>query len=248
MGRPKSGLVTALLVLALVGCARDPAPADTAEPGEPAGPSATSTTTPTESAFDPESVELPGEPFEGWPEAGARLGVVGVDASDVLNLRAGPGVNFNVVAELAPLESDVMATGRARQIDGMTSIWVEAEVDGEIGWANSRYLAYLGSVDDVTSRLGTPAGGSELPDVADTVVRQWSSGAEVESRANVTVVDGPHHGDLGEITVDVLGMADDSVLGTRLHIFASPDGGRFTARTVEATVLCSRGVVDGLCL
>lgn len=248
MWRPKISLVTALLVLALVGCAREPAPADTVEPAESPEPSATATTTPTEAAVEPESDDLPGEPFEGWPEVGARLGVVGVGARDVLNLRAGPGVSFEVIAELAPLEADVMATGRSRQIDGMSSIWVEAEVDGVTGWANSRFLAYLGAVDDITSRLGTPAGGSELTDVADAVVRQWSSRVEGELRTNVTVVDGPHHGDLGEITVDVLGWGDDSVLGTRLHIFASPDGGRFTARTVEATVLCARGVVDGLCL
>jgi hypothetical protein len=164
----------------------------------------------------------------------------------VLNLRAGPGVDFDVVAELAPLEADVIATGRSRLIDDMSSIWVEAEVDGVTGWANSRFLALLGGVDDITSQLGTPAGGSELVDVAEAVARQWAG--EAEDYITVTVVDGPRHGDLGEITVDVLGMGDDSVLGARLHIFASPDGGRFTARTVEATMLCARGVDDGLCI
>ena len=246
MRRLGSGLVSALLALALVGCAGDPVPAETPEPG---GPSATPTTSPTEPSADPEPDGLPGEPFDSGPPAGAQLGVVGVEASDVLNLRSGPGVDFDVVAGLAPLEADVIATGRSRLIDVMSSIWVEADVDGVTGWANSRYLAYLGQVGDITSRLGTPAGGSELTDVAEAVVDQWvGEGEGSEFRPTVTVVDGPHHGDLGEITVDLLGVGDDSVLGTRLHIFATPDGGRFTARTVEATVLCARGVVDGLCI
>ena len=240
MGRRVLGPVVAALILGLVGCTGDQVPADTPTPD---GPSPTPTSAPTEPPADPD--ELPGEAFPGHP-ADSRLAVVGVAASDVLNLRSGPGVDFDVIAELAPLEDDVIATGRSRLLGGMTSIWVEAEVDGVTGWANSRYLAYLGSVDDITSQLGTPAGGSELVDVADAVARQWAGdGADY---ITVTVVDGPHHGDLGEITVDVLGLGDDSVMGARLHIFASPDGGRFTARTVESTLLCARGVDDGLCI
>lgn len=235
-------MVIAMLALALAGCA-DPAPVGSPDPETP---SPTPTPTVTEPVEEPE--ELPGEAIDWGPQDGAVLAVVGVAADDVLNLRDGPGVGFDVVAELAPLEDDVVATGRARQIEG-SAVWVEAAAGGATGWANYAYLAYLGQVDDITSRLGTPAGGSELVDVADAVVRQWSGEAEEgEARRTVTVVDGPHYGDLGEITVDVLGMGDDSVLGTRLHIFASPDGGRFTARTVEATVLCARGVTEGLCL
>ena len=256
MGRQRLGLVIILTVLALGGCGGEPVAAGSAEPDEPSpasAPSPSETPDPSEdvagsadSADSADSDGLPGEAFLSGPEQGAHLGVVGVGADDVLNLRAGPGVSFDVVSELAPLETDVIATGRSRWLDGMSSIWVEAEVAGVTGWANSRFLAYLGSVQDVTAQLGTPAGGSELPELADRVARQWSG--DTEGWSTVMVVDGPHHGDVGEITVDVLGMGDDSVMGARLHIFASPDGGRFTARTVEATMLCARGVVGGECI
>jgi hypothetical protein len=62
------------------------------------------------------------------------------------------------------------------------------------------------------------------------------------------VVDGPHVGDLGEVTVDVVGLADDSILGWRLHVFAQPEGATFHVRTVEQTVLCARGADAGLCV
>ena len=67
---------------------------------------------------------------------------------------------------------------------------------------------------------------------------------------DVVVVDGPSVGDLGEITIDVVGFGDDAVLGERLHVFAEPDQGgeSFTVRSVEATTLCRRGVSDGRCV
>ena len=62
----------------------------------------------------------------------------------------------------------------------------------------------------------------------------------------------------GEVTVDVLNIGDDSLLGFRLLVFATPeaedwmseDPGPFTLRTVKRTILCHshRGVTaDGLC-
>ncbi|NNC44231.1 MAG: hypothetical protein HKO03_13440 [Acidimicrobiia bacterium] len=61
----------------------------------------------------------------------------------------------------------------------------------------------------------------------------------------------PTEGDLGEVTYDVVGIGDDSVLGERLHIFGQPtgDGSGFSLMAVESQVLCGRGVTDqGLCI
>ena len=62
---------------------------------------------------------------------------------------------------------------------------------------------------------------------------------------------------LGEMTVDVVNIGDDSVLGFRLRIFAHPaedwtqdDPGPFTLKSVESTLMCHsyRGVSEeGLC-
>ena len=55
--------------------------------------------------------------------------------------------------------------------------------------------------------------------------------------------------------VDVIGLGDDSIKGERLHVFATvvyDDAGRvvvsYDLKSVEATLLCGRGVSDGLCL
>lgn len=64
------------------------------------------------------------------------------------------------------------------------------------------------------------------------------------------MVEGPVTGDLGEVTIDVVGLADDSILGYRLRVFAHPpeNNGDFTLKTVERTLLCRRGVSGELCL
>lgn len=248
MRHRRRGLTTALIVaaLALGACATDTEDGDASpggttpvdEPTEPVEP-----TEPTQPAEPP--AELPGEPFDLAPEAGAELAVVGVAADDVLNVREAPGVEYAVVAELDPLATDVTATGEARQLDD-GQVWVEVETGDGPGWANLSYLAYPGRVDDITSQLGDLPSGTDLVAVAEEVAEIRAPSAE--GNPTVTVVDGPHEGDLAEIVVDVLGLADDSVLGERLHVFARVDGDRYTVRTVEAMALCARGVTDGLCL
>jgi hypothetical protein len=47
-------------------------------------------------------------------------------------------------------------------------------------------------------------------------------------------------GDLGEVTYDVVGLADDAVRGLRLHVFGEPEGEEFTLKSVEMTALCAR--------
>jgi hypothetical protein len=58
----------------------------------------------------------------------------------------------------------------------------------------------------------------------------------------------PSEGDLGEVTFDVVGYPDDAVYGQRLHVFGrSGEGGGFDLKSVESTLLCRRGVADGVC-
>lgn len=199
----------------------------------------------------PAPSELPGERIEIFPYEAALLGVVGVAADDVLNVRAAPGARYEVVAELDPLDDGISPTGHNRQLDD-GAIWAEITVDGTTGWASTAFLAHLGDVRDVTSEL-YPAvadrpSGDTMVQLGEQVAGQRAGEGEPEPR--IVVVDGPSVGDLGEVTVDVLGYPDDSVLGERLHVFAEPDPGGegFTVRTVESTTLCRRGVSDGRCV
>lgn len=209
------------------------APTTTEQPTTTQQPTTTASTTTT----------LPGEEIIIGPQTGDVLGVVGVGFDDVLNVRVAPGVDHPIVATLAPTEAEVVAVGRSRLLPG--SIWIEVSYDGQIGWVNLSFVAYLGGVDDATSvvvaELGTIANEATLTDLAETVAAVFASTDPV-SRIVLSVA--PTTGDLGEVTVDVIGLGDDASLGFRLHVFAQADGDRWSLKTIERTELCARGVSD----
>ena len=231
--------VTLVLVLVVTACGDD-----SSEDGASTTTGAPTTTAAAPSSTEPTSTTLPGTPIDIAPRADARLAVVGVAADDVLNVRRGPGVDFDVVTTLAPLADDVVALGENRQLDS-GAVWAHVRADGAEGWANIAFLAQLGATTDETAALypavaDRPA-ADDLSALAEAVAADVAS---TEPVSDVTIVDGPTEGDLGEVTVDVIGIGDDSVGGYRLHLFADRDGDGWRLRTVEQTVLCSRGVDD----
>lgn len=254
MRRGLLGLVVVTLLLASCGDDDTETTTDTTETTAVTDDDATSSTTEaddtsTTAASAPS--ELPGERIDIFPYEGTTVAVVGVEAGDVLNVRAAPGTQYEVVAELDPLADDLTANGHNRTLDD-DSIWAEITADGTTGWANTKFLAHLGDVGDVTTEL--------YPDVADRptaetmvqlaqIVGDNRAGSELPE-PEMVIVDGPSVGDLGEVTIDLVGYPDDAVLGERLHIFAEPDPGgeSFTVRTVESTTLCRRGVSAGACV
>ena len=218
-----------------------------AEPGpvptdDPVSPSPA--TSPTMSAA---GAGLTGEDVSG-PPAGTTFGVVGVAADDVLNVREVPGVGGEVFGELQPLADGITATGRARLVDD--SVWFQIDGDAaDDGWVNARYLAVLGETTDITSEFAERPAAETMLQLADMVAALRAPPDGEGDGPTVVVSDGPSVGDLGEVAIDVLGFADDAIRGERLHLFAEPDmgGEGFTLRTVERTLLCARGVSDGLC-
>jgi hypothetical protein len=186
---------------------------------------------------------VPGGRQEIYPYQGAKLGGAGVAAGDTLKVRSTPGADGDVVFELRPT-ANAIATGHNRSLpDG--GFWSEITVDSRTGWANSRYLLQPGQVNDITVELyPTPArrpAASTLTELGRIVARHRAGD---DPEAQIVIVDGPTEGDLGEVTVDVIGLGDDSVGGQRLHVFAERSSGRFTVRTVEATIFCRRGITD----
>lgn len=191
---------------------------------------------------------LPGETFDLFPAAGAAMTVVGVEVGDVLNVRVGPGPEYDVVTTLAPTSNgDALATGRNRSVD--SGIWAEVEIGDIVGWSNTAYLLQAGSVDDDTTNLYPTAADHPIDvslealghDVADAY-------ASIDPSSRVVVVDGPNLDDLSTITIDVLGLGDDSVGGYRVAVYAESFDAGFRVRTVEATTLCTRGVDGGMCV
>jgi len=247
-------VLAVLTVLALVTLAcggEEPAVTTATTQAATTTSSAATTSTTSAGSTTTSTVSLPGEPIDlGFFKQGDVLGVVGVAHDDVLNVRAVPGADTQIVATLEPLAADVVALGRSRQLPG--SIWTEVEAEGTKGWVNISFIAHLGVVDDVTSQVVQELG--EIPEartmeelgrlVAETL-------ASEEPPSSIVMVTAPTLGDLGEVTYDVIGLGDDAVRGLRLHVFGQPsdDGASFSLKSVESTTLCGRGVTeDGLCL
>lgn len=215
----------------------------------------TITTTPATSAHEPpDDGDLPGERLDTFPFEGAELAVVGVAADDVLNVRSGPGIDFDVVTELDPVATNLLATGHNRSLDD-AGLWAEVTANGQTGWVNTAYLGHLGVADDITAQIApTP---NEMPRaetmlaLIDLVTGPYAQGETPDHELDVVIVHGPTTGDPSEVIVDILGYRDDSGLGQRLHLFAEPDPDAegFMLRHVESTSLCRRGASDeGLCL
>ena len=202
---------------------------------------ATSTTEPA-----PTSTSLPGDPIDFGPAAGDQIAVVGVSHDDVLNLRAAPGTDQEIVSVLAPTSTNLVATGSARSLP--ESIWYEVEVGGASGWVSSSFVAYIGDTSDVTSDVviayGSIPATETLTELVDIVAAAIGS-EDPPSRVTVTVPAAAD--DLTEITVDIIGLGDDAQRGWRAVIFASPmEGGEgFSLKAVEATALCGRGLSEG---
>ena len=205
--------------------------------------------------------------------------MVGVDHDDVLNVRDVPGGEIiatlgllnpyvgllevrqapsgDVLASPDSWADAIVATGRTRALP--TSTWHELRVAGLMGWSSAAYLAQPGATDDLTGHiieiLGERPQADTLLDLGFIVANTVASD-EPPSRIVVSVEPFVFEA-IGEMTIDVINLGDDSVLGYRLDIFAdagddwmSDNPGPFILRAVESTVLCyaSRGVTeDGLC-
>lgn len=249
-------LVAALVLTTsvLVGCGDDDGDADATTTTETPTTSGSPTTTSTPDGPVPDA-ELPGEAFDISPDAGDLIAVVGVRFDDVLNVRRTPGTDGEILAGLAPLADDAVATGRARMLT--SSIWWEiVTADGVTGWVGSSFTAQIGPTSDTTAaviaELGYRPEEATMSDlgllVAETVDRDPDVPSDI-----VMSVEADETGDLREVTFDLIGLGDDSVRGVRLHVFGQPleSGDGFGLRSVEQTDLCDpvRGPSepDGLC-
>jgi hypothetical protein len=230
-----------------------PAPTTTTTGAAPSPTSSTTvaadTTTTTPVPVDT-TTTLPGEPLDFGPNPGDVLGVVAVSYDDVLNLREGPGTDFEVLKKMPARSDRVIANGRAQALPN--SIWYEVTFTGITGWASSTYLAHLGAVNDITadivSRFDDIPTAETMADLGLMVAETYPA---TERPLRVRMSGASSVGDIGEVIYDVVGFADDAVRGLRLHIFGAPieSGEGFSLKSVEATSLCARGVTDdGLCV
>ena len=204
------------------------------------------TTTTSQSPDEPlPDSELPGTNFDLSPVPGAVLSVIGVAHDDVLNLRRAPGTDQPIVGQLDNLADDLVASGRARMLS--SSIWWEVTTaDGSIGWVSSSFTARRGPVFDHTSvvvdLIGSIPSAETMLELGEIVANSVSFSAldDPDIPTRVVLAIPPTVGDLGEVTYDAVGLADDSSVGMRLHVFGQPleSGEGFSLKSVEATDMC----------
>lgn len=204
---------------------------------------ATTTTTPADT-----TTTLAGEPIDFGPGDDDIVMVSGVRYDDVLNLRAVPGADQPISDEIPPTYADLVAQGNTRDLS--PGFWVEVDYEGTVGWVSFAYIAFEGMVTDETStvidELGERPVESTMTELGELVADVFDSDEEPQS--DIVQVTEVVEGDLAEVTYDVVGLGDDAVLGYRLHVFAEDTDDGFSLRSVEATLLCLRGVSDGACL
>lgn len=216
----------------------------TAPPTTVPPPAAPATTAPPEATTTSTTApgDLPGQPIDFGPAADDEVAVIGVAHDDVLNLRAGPGPDQEILTGIPPLDDSLTARGQTRDIG--TAFWILLSHDGTEGWVNLRYIGYLGETTDETAavqrRIGLPE--AETMERLGMIVAESFTSEEPESDIILTVA--PTVGDLGEVTYDVIGLGDDALRGFRVHVFGDPVSGGFALSNVEVTYLCGRGVTD----
>lgn len=190
--------------------------------------------------------ELPGEPIDFGPAAGDTLAVVGVAHDDVLNLRAAPGADQEILDGIPPTYDALTAVGQTRELPG--SFWIAVDYEGTEGWVNLTFIGYLGDTTDITHAVTEQLGGTSGAETMLELGLIVAEGIAGDSSADIVMSVAPTEGDLGEVTFDVTGFEDDSVHGSRLHVFGQPIDEAFLLASVEETVICARGADDGNCV
>ncbi|WP_419946640.1 SH3 domain-containing protein [Candidatus Poriferisodalis sp.] len=177
------------------------------------------------------------------------LSVVGIGHDSNLNLRNAP--EGQVIGRLDSLATGLVPTGTTRSQSG--TIWLEVQVEDDVGWVSGEYVAPLGATFDATSQIVAILGESPSAETLTELGRLVAGAlASEDPEPRIRISEAPVAGVVSGITMDIVGMPDDSVRGLRLRVFAqaSEDGDGYTLRNVEGTVMCfsERGVsAEGLC-
>jgi hypothetical protein len=179
--------------------------------------------------------------------------VVGVAHDDVLNVREGPGIIYDVTRALGATTSHIPVTGEARLLP--TSVWYEVTTAGETGWVSGAFIGLPGATDDATlevyAMLGEPLADDDLAALGATIANAFLGDEGFGWIALVEPSEGGSPSAVSSITYDVIGLADDAIKGYRLVIYATQavDGGPYTLHSVERVFICWRGVdADDLCV
>lgn len=215
-----------------------PDPDNPGEPGIPEDP---------DDPGDPGEITAPGELVETYySREGEVVGVAGMTGDIAPEIiRAQPSHDSEQVGQVWRTGSVELA---GREWNNTTlpdeGYWVEVRQDGVQGWMPGTHLFYFGAVTDVTGEW------SHIPTSDDPV---WSLGTmgyaitegDMDRWAIVTK---PEDTGDGAYRLDITGVPDDAQAGERLKVTFDEVDGQYTISSAEKTLLCARGLSDGMCL
>jgi hypothetical protein len=196
--------------------------------------------------------EIKGEPVEiTVPETTNEVAVIGLPATETLSIHALPGIDQLVIGEIPGGADKVVMLGQAFETDDGLLWWL-VQYDGIQGWVQPQ-VAYPGGSDDVTElvldAVGDATTFASVDDLVDAVAEPFVSD-EGSSRVVGVSSSEPDARFRTQTTVDVIGLADDSILGYRLLVttVGTADDEAQRIERVQRLPLCGRGVTpDGLC-
>lgn len=243
-------LFLALALLVAAGCSRDePGPDVTASAPEPDAivdtvpePAASATTEAVTTETEPEPpASLPGEQIDFGPQPGDRVDVIGVPYDDVLNVRIGPGTEFDVIEQLLPDTIGVFATGVNRLRED--SFWIEVDLGERTGWVSEAFLGYLGTPEAGRVAPGVGREDMTIEELGRAVAETFASVEPPSELVQISpVVD-------STVVFDVVGLGDDAVKGVRVTIATIASAGGLRVSGIEHQPICGRGrTADGLCI
>lgn len=221
-----------------------------AAPSTTAAPASSSTTT---------VVASVGSPYSIGPAQGELMDVVGVAWDDVLNFRSAADPSASIVDTVPPFATSPAV---ASEGDGWllaNSAWWHVSVGGQEAWANATFLGQLGSTSNIFSDLTNTMPSLSAPDL-DTLAFNIGSARSGGPVPLVVLSTEPIAIDAqgGEVTIDVIGLGDDSVKGERISIgfrflfddinAASPQVVEIELISATAQAICGRGMSGGACL
>lgn len=220
--------------------------ADGSDPNGDGDGASTGATTGAGGNGDGDGEPLPGQPFDIGPGEGQVMAVVGVRHDDVLNLRSRPDPEAAIVATAAPLAGtpEIRSAGEGRLLD--PGAWWKLTVGGQEAWANLRFVAALGTSDDLLAELSGQLGSLEAATIDDLVAAIADARGSEDPPSRTVEVAPPTP---TSRTFDLLDLGDDAIRGERIAITVDAGDGQVTLVAAERTLICSRGVSDdGLCL
>lgn len=182
---------------------------------------------------------IPGRTVDGFaPGVEDRVAVIGISDGESLEMRAFPGSDQPIVAQIPSNADDLFGFGLAHESpDG--SLWWQIRYADAQGWIQPG-AAYLGASTDASAIVAGTLSNSTYGSVEELVTEA------AERYDDAVIVDAGSPNDAGEIQaiIDSITTSSEFQRGERLQLTITPSAGNHRLISAEIVPLCARGLAD----